>query len=269
MPHPIDLGAGFNSLPILEQQRIAAGGGGGGGGGFSGNVIHVDGANDFATFLGKLAGVNSADDFIFNLWINHYEDGTNASFWWRNAHVGQTHYFGQSGGAGILSLTRYTAGAAKELYWWQDSGALIGVGSGWSHILGSTVGQSMWLLINSIHYEATVTNNNTGCSWHRSGPYWLFCGANSQPGVELDFCEYYVNGEEGLDLSQQANVELFRTPEGLPADLGTNGTSVTGNTPTCYFTGDAAAWNAGSANVGFTDNQFTVIGAFTDANTSP
>lgn len=267
MAHPIDLGVGFNSLPIL-QQRVASGGGGGGGG-FSGNVIHLDGVNDFAYLIGALAtSVGSNDQWIFNLWFNPYFAVQSDVLFYNYQQATIGHAVQQLNFSQML-FDKANGTTAAEF----DSDVnsyLAGVGSGWTHWLGASDGNSMWLLVNSRHINPGVgyTFNNTGAYWVASGPHHLFTNTFSIPCPALDFCEYYFNMGEGLDLSQQANVELFRNAA-APADLGTNGTSVTGNTPTLYFTGDAAAWNAGSANVGYTDNQFTVVGAFTDANTSP
>ena len=49
--------------------------------------------------------------------------------------------------------------------------------------------------------------------------------------------EVYVNLAEYLDVTVAANLEKFRTPEGLPADLGSDGSEPTGTAPLIYMRG--------------------------------
>lgn len=90
----------------------------------------------------------------------------------------------------------------------------------------------------------------------------------ADPTVEfLDAClaEVYLNFAEFLDLSVPANLEKLRTSEGKPADLGSDGSTPTGNVPIVYLAGGVPEFFTNKGSGG----NFTKQGAPVSCETAP
>lgn len=72
---------------------------------------------------------------------------------------------------------------------------------------------------------------------------YFFNGASTATPFVGVMTDYYLNYGETLDLDVQANREKFRSADGLPVDLGADGSTPTGNQPNWYFGRDMTAVN--------------------------
>lgn len=79
--------------------------------------------------------------------------------------------------------------------------------------------------------------------------------------------EVYMTNE-WLDISLLANRRKFINADGTPADLGSDGSTPTGTQPLLYMKGEAADWNAGTANAG-SGGTMTMTGAVVDSAHEP
>lgn len=90
----------------------------------------------------------------------------------------------------------------------------------------------------------------------------------SNPAVDfLDAClaEVYLNFAEFLDLSVAANLEKFRTSGGAPENLGSDGSTPTGNIPIVYLSGGVPEFFTNKGSGG----DFTKQGAPVSCETAP
>lgn len=95
----------------------------------------------------------------------------------------------------------------------------------------------------------------------------IYVGSTTVPAnqMQADAAEIWMDLTTKIDFAVEANRRLFIDPGGKPVFLGENGELPTGSSPDVYLKGPAASWGT---NYG-TGGNFTVVGTFTDASTSP
>jgi len=88
-------------------------------------------------------------------------------------------------------------------------------------------------------------------------------GQLSSDGFDGEIGDFYLSTSY-LDLVD--NIEKFITPDGVPADLGSNGSTPSGSQPEIYLSGDVSQY--GITNIGSLGN-FTASGTLADAGSEP
>lgn len=101
---------------------------------------------------------------------------------------------------------------------------------------------------------------NPDTQWSLGG-YYFDGGSQKWDGQISDFWFDTV----AINPLVPANIDLFRTPDGCPADLGADGSLPTGRQPAVYQKGPASDWNAGTHQGAI--QGWTMTGAVVDGNT--
>lgn len=137
----------------------------------------------------------------------------------------------------------------------------------WYHVvfsLDSTNRALDQLYINDV--DDTDSTPNT-ISAFGGGQQWAI-GAFAPGGTEKyygDLADLWIDFDNKIDLSVEANRRAFIDAGGKPVNLGSDGSAPTGSAPDIFLSGDTDSWhtNKGTGG-GFTEN-----GALTTATTSP
>jgi len=166
----------------------------------------------------------------------------------------------------LYVLHRYNDAGA--ICWGAYSAGTITVSSGWAHILMA------WDLANTtaqIYLDDSLdAHSNTHGPLNQAPLYsrsdhhiGIYRGA-SFPFVG-DMADIYINTDEYLDISVEANRRKFIDGDGKPVYLGADGELPTGNQPSQFFSGETDTWHV---NKGY-GGGFTESGTLTTASTSP
>lgn len=259
--YAIDLGISLVSLPIL--QRPAGGGGGGGGGAYTAPAVHFDGTNDLMGFTGVLTGVVNTKVGIMSYWAKNLDAG-NGVF---NYHQPDFYKKQATANGWIFGASDAPANIFNVF---DDEPFLLA--DGWRHYLASwnTANNTVHMFVDDLDALILVDDlddaefnyaKDTTHEFHVQDTF-------STPGRQFDYADYYINMDEYLDITIEANRRKFINASGKPVDLGTDGSTPTTNQPTIFMTGSANIWNAGTANKGYS-SAFAVTGAVEDAASSP
>lgn len=236
-------------------------------GAYSAQGVNFDGTNDYLTRGAALTGAASGKKGTVSFWFK-MNGGNSAtqSIFEPNSVTGAGHLYirrnssnkiviqGRGGFSTVLQLTSNTSYTSAM--------------SAWAHCvaswdLASGVGKIYVDGADDTAASPTLTNANI----EYASPTNLAVGGTPAGGqlLNADLAELYVNFSDYLDLTNSANVQKFRSAGGAPVNLGSDGSTPTGNQPIAYFKNATATWesNLGSGG-GFTEN-----GALTDAATNP
>jgi hypothetical protein len=233
--------------------------------GYRTNAVKFDGST-YATRGAALTGAADGKTGILSFWFK-FEGGDGAA---------QTLI--QSAGSGDVSVTR-TAGNVFRilLYNADNTTAAFDVSSTptytadgvWHHFLASwdAAATTIRWYIDGASIGFGTNAGPTNVTIFYSVTDWFF-GANNSAGNKSNasIAEFYFNQATSLDISVQSNREKFRSPSGIPQDLGGTGSVPTGSAPIIYFRGPASAWNT---NRGTGGNFSTAAGAILNSPTSP
>jgi hypothetical protein len=245
--------------PIHQIEIELEGGGGGGSSGYTAQAVALDGD----TYLSRgatLTGVTTFDTLLISIWtkvaagdayflLGSMENGV-IDFNVQAGHITMNTYDADFNGDRLSDLDGY---ATAE----------------WTHFLiayDRTDTNKCKLFINGVdNTEVDYLSNTTAPTL--VGETDFFVGWNGS-GVDKEFtgdvADIYIAFGQWLDLTNPANVAKF-IADGVPVDLGANGSTPTGTAPTIFFKGPAASF---ATNLG-TGGPFTLTGALTDAATSP
>ncbi len=92
-------------------------------------------------------------------------------------------------------------------------------------------------------------------------------GARVAGILKLTGClaQFYLNPEEHIDFTVEANRRKFVSAGGKPVDMGADGSDPTGNVPLVFLSGATVSWHTNKGDGGgMTEN-----GALTDCASSP
>lgn len=144
--------------------------------------------------------------------------------------------------------------------------------SGWTHVLASwntldAAAQRLYVndtsdkdeLVNIASAGATVVDytRTTANIGGVAGPSNLITGC---------IAELYLNTKEYLDFDVASNRRKFISSSGKPVDLGSDGSTPTGNAPTIYLKNAASTFGT---NLGDGGNFGVADGALTDCSSAP
>lgn len=234
-----------------------------GGGPYAANGVNFDGTNDYLTRGADLTGNADGKKGIF--YCRFKIDGGNGTelTFYSKEETGRFRIFRTS--TNLIEVNGRTTSNSTILRF--KTVATHQSGAGWKSILASwdmAVSNSGRLYINdsSDYSQNTFTDDTLDYQAAEHG-----IGARSGGGQNWNGClaDFYFNNEEYLDFNTVSNRRKFTDASDNPVDLGSDGSTPTGNIPRIYFSGVTSTWhtNNGSGG-GFTEN-----GALTDCADSP
>ena len=140
------------------------------------------------------------------------------------------------------------------------------VNTGWHHFAFARSSSGSQMFIDGSD-DAAATSGGGGTIDFSEDDRFIGSGASGER-CNMDIAEIYINTDETLDLSDSDNILKFRTAEGKPADLGSDGSTPTGNQPNSYFRADADTPGNIVNNRGKGDN-YSFTGTPAIASSSP
>ena len=228
-----------------------------------------DGSNDWLRRNGGLTGATDDDQGILSIWFRvDAGDGTNRTFMSSQAFQKQFHLLV----TGFYNMRLHNTAATVTLFE-NNSNAIPSAGANWHHILiaWDLSVPTCQVYIDDVAGVINETCSNVGLTDHTDSDW--FIGANSNTGnIKFNGCmsEFYFNHQDLLDISVEANRRKFNdgsggSAGGKPVDIGSDGSTPTGNAAIIYMNGDgvSAGTNAG------TGGNFTINGSLADCSTSP
>jgi hypothetical protein len=238
------------------------------------DAASFEGSNDNMRRTSSLADLTDGKTGIFSLWFRKNGGDGGQRFLLINgdpaASADKVNLQFDSANRLVLTLRR---NSSYQIAWQCRAGSYT-AGPAWHHFLAA------WDLNDSAKCKiyvdgADVTDSVSGpvasYSIGYSSATW-YVGSSTTATLQNyngDLAEMYFAPNQWLDITQASVRNLFRTPAGKPADLGSNGSVPTGSVPTIYFHLDD-----GEAPNNFAINRtgkgdFTVGGGLATAATSP
>lgn len=228
------------------------------------NAVHFDDSNDYLSVGAGLTDAADDTKFTFSVWFKLDADGGTEYF------LSAVNFFPlvaiqKTNGDRIRIRARNAA--FTEILDVLSTDDNLKAADGWVHLLCSfdlsdTGKRHLYLSdvadLNTIQdytndsIDFTVNNWQIGAA---SGTF-LFGG---------DMADLWFFPGVYLDLSVEANRRLFIDGNGLPVDLGSDGSTPTGSAPLVFLSGATASWHTNDG----TGGGFTENGALTDADTYP
>jgi len=234
---------------------------------FTVNAVNFDGTNDYLNHGVELTGATDDSDAIFSLWFNLTGgDGSFMNFY--NSPSNRIEFRRQDGGQLRFGI-RNSANAS--LWEFQSTSTFTtSSNSGWHHFLAavSMVGgniKTQVYLDDVVLAKADLGGIVAGSlDWTQSS---FFIGVHNSivQMLNADLADVYLNNGEFLDITDVNNRRLFIDASGKPVDLGSDGSTPTGNPPLIFLSGATDSWHTNKG----TGGGFTETGALTTASTSP
>ena len=230
-----------------------------GGSGYVPNAVYFDGVND-QLLENSFGGSDSrfvTGAFWFKRDINnlgtsqiiiHSRNASNEYFRVRFNTSNELTIDGQETGVGVYNLLARSSAITD---------------GNWHHVLFSI--DSTNRSLDQIYIDDVDDTNALSPTYSAfGGGSVVSIGAFSNGSEKLygDLADLWVDFDNYIDWSVEANRRAFIDARGLPVDLGADGSGATGTQPDIFLSGDTANWhtNKGSAP-GFTEN-----GALTQAS---
>lgn len=183
---------------------------------------------------------------IFSVWFKVHQTAFHNVEWMMQSDdsVGVNIFsvFGQSSGAPVVRLRR--AGPTTLVNVTTTTQATQNV---WHHFIcswdisaGKTFEDDFHCYLDDVDVKpgsATTFTTGSKVSWGEGlgSTFRIGIGDTSITIPSVQMCAWYLNTQEYLDLSVEANRRKFITEAGLPQPLGLDGSTPTGNPPACYF----------------------------------
>ena len=138
----------------------------------------------------------------------------------------------------------------------------------WRHILMSyDISASVaHLYVDDVDRKGTTSIGTLPIDWTFSNPFSIFATLAGEQKFEGCFADFYINPDEYLDLSVEANRRKFIDAAGDPVYLGATGQLPTGNQPAAMFQGEGTGFNV---NDGYGANASTQSGPFSICSDGP
>jgi len=244
--------------------------GAGGGPTFPVLAADFDGTNDSMLRGAGLTGAADSARGIFSIWLRL--DGKDGEY--------RTFIYGEGGStdsqmyidtSNKLHFSFVNTARTAYLVFNSLSALTAATGGHWMHLIASwDIGvKTAQFYLDGVNNFSSVSDGATNLDYTFSD---VAIGADAvTAGSKMDgaFAEYYFNFGETIDLSVAANLQKWRSPSGVPVDLGSDGSTPTGTAPIIYQSlrpGDAAtvfATNRGSGG------NFSITGSLDIASSSP
>lgn len=253
----LNMALGVGRIPLLGP------GDGGGSGGVQ--AVHWDGTNDWMQRGAALTGAVAGENLLASLWflVSDSPDGENVYFVYANN--GRIRFHRDASNKITLSIFNSTIVLWKFTSTNTFTAALR---TGWHHLL--IAAELDVTPVGQVYLDDAVLagTDNTGplqgdIDWPR--PDWGIGNLFNPDAVRAkDLAEVWFD-DNYLDISIESNRRKFIDAAGKPADLGETGQLPLGAAPLGFFSGPTVSWHTNKG----TGGGFTMIGALSDAPTSP
>ena len=233
---------------------------------FTPHGVEFDATNDYLTHTGSFTGAVDNKFMLVSAWI------------WTNSFAVQNTVLA-SGQNGHLQL-RITNNGYIDLFAHSNPGVTACVtmegnqslSTGvWNHILMTadcaSAANSTGYINETLMTYGSKAIANANIKWTGGHDHLIGAMFNFSSLMNGSLAEVYMTNE-WLDLSVLDNRRKFITADGNPEDLGSDGSTPTGTQPLLYMKGEAADWNAGTANAG-SGGTMTMTGAVVDSAHEP
>ena len=240
-------------------------------GGSSVNAVEFDGTNDYLSRVTP-SGLSDGTDGLISFWLNPAADAVKYSILDNDRSQGFPGIQVQRNSSNKIriDLTNDAGDMAVRL----DSTADVLAGA-WHHIAASwtlnatSASRVMHLYVDGVDVKSVVANSGSSAlsvGYVNDTNSWVVAAQTSPFSAKYAGCvAEFLFTPSYLNLSVGANLEKLRTAAGKPADLGADGSAVTGAQPLIYLKGVAAAFGANSGSGG----DFTITGTLAVCGTSP
>ncbi len=232
-----------------------------------------DGVNDFLARGADLTGNADGQKGLVSFWFLINSDGFSGVRAFFSGGTGATKYstFIRPNAQGFITGSRWRPpGLGLVLSLPSKSG--YAAGSGWHHYLQSWdlgVAGARHLIIDGIDDLDTGSPNFLFDQGETIGyvqsEHTIAAGIIGTGKLDACLAEVYLNFAEFLDISVAANLEKFRTSGGKPENLGSDGSTPTGNVPIVYLSGGVPEFLTNKGSGG----GFTKQGAPVSCETAP
>tara|TARA_Y100000310_G_scaffold344803_1_gene459619 strand:+ start:1687 stop:2418 length:732 start_codon:yes stop_codon:yes gene_type:complete len=226
------------------------------------NAVRLDGSNDYITRGADNTGAADGKLGIVSFWIKWTGgDGSDMNIFTMDPSRIQIT---KEGGDNKFLVLGSDSGNTNRIR--MTSNTAYTASSTWYHFCAYwDVGNAVdGLLINGSDDKVLVANSDANIDYTGTGHAMGGTPAGSKL-LDAEIADFYFNQAEVLDLSVSANLLKFRSADGKPVDLGSDGSTPTGTAPIIFFSGDTATWHTNKGGGGgYTEN-----GALTDAADSP
>lgn len=234
------------------------------------NAVNFDGTNDYLTRGAALTGLVDSKTGILSVWLNFATDGEV-----------ETILTGSDGTNTDLTIRRLPSDNKLQIIMKNGAGGtivLVGndtsmlIVSGWIHILAAwDLATPVFQIYLSDVEDAATPTTLVDDTIDYTGLVDWFIGVSESGGTvgadrfNGDMAEFYFQDGEFLDFTVESNRRLFIDASGKPVDLGSDGSTPTGNIPILFMSGDTVDWHTNDGSGG----GFTEVGTIDTASTSP
>lgn len=233
------------------------------------NLIDFDGTNDYLRRVGGLTGAADGKRCTFSVWVD-LDGATAARFLSGNSSL--------AGGSGTLAGVQFVAAITTNKFAMSaynsagtiilnvDADVAIPTDGGLVHLmcsfdLASTSKRHM--CIDGVEQALTVTTYTNDTIDFTVADWSIGAWADGGRKIDGRMAELWMHPTY-IDLSVEANREMFRTSDGRPVYLGADGSRPLGGTQPLIYLGNA--FGSFQTNLGSGGN-FSVTGALADGGT--
>jgi hypothetical protein len=221
---------------------------------FAARSARFTGSGDDDQNIEKTLSGKAGGDGLLSMWIKNDDVSWNDSNYLRHLFD-----FRQSPGGASVFYCRANSGSRLEIVLGDGgentpSDLLTGFSIGsWYHILMSWAEDGARVVyVNGVQQ----VNRSIGTIDLKTNNLFTSAISSAAPSQDWrrwagDIGHFYLNMDETLDITVQANREKFAL-SGNPVNLGADGSLPTGTAPRFYFDGDAPAWGNQGSNGAWT-----------------
>ena len=229
--------------------------------GFSANAVDYDGTSDFLVRGSDLTGAADDNQGVFSLWFRLDGGDGNNLIMFDTTDVRHRHFRNTSN-----SLNLQVGNTAATLIFQESTTGCCTSSGTWHHFIMSWDNDVPTCQLYIDDVVETVGGCTMSGTVDGTQANWYVAALNSEIlPFHGCFAELYYNQTEHINLDITANRRDFISAGGAPVDLGSTGSTPTGNAPIIYLNGVAASvgTNAG------TGGNFTINGSPGACSTSP
>lgn len=220
-------------------------------------AVTFDGTNDY--LIDSTASYTASKSFTISMWLKKDTLGVMRRPFSSNNNDLDLRITATD----TLYLNFKASGPGDALIFWTSSAAISD--TNWHHFLISADingadPTNILLYVDDVAQAITVnTINDTTMEFDSSS---IIIGDDvTSTSWEGDIADFWIDFGTYIDLSVEANRRDFIDANGLPVNLGSDGSTPTGSAPDIFLSGDVDTWHTNKG----TGGGFTEIGALTDA----
>lgn len=230
------------------------------------DAVEFDGTNDYLTRGAGYTDAADSDKGSIVIWVKLNTDSGSQLFLNQAEGVHSPLVFNRQGNGTIRLILRDSASDDVLVIL---SDLTLNIANGWTCIMVSwdtSVAQEAMIYLGDNAATLTVDTQVIGTIDNTMTEHSV--GANTIGGAKLNGClsQVYLNIEDYIDFTVEDNRRKFISAEGKPVDLGSDGSTPTGNIPILFLTGAAASWHTNSGSGG---GMTAEDGPLTDCADSP